>query len=69
MLGEFILAASNLTIPARGQIYSVDEGLTYEWGDPVVEYVESKKDPKVRSPCRSLGRLYRNTCRLSTVPT
>lgn len=47
VLGEFILTAPNLTIPGRGRIYSVDEGLTYEWGDPVVEYVESKKDPKL----------------------
>ncbi|KAE8737190.1 hypothetical protein FOCC_FOCC017349, partial [Frankliniella occidentalis] len=39
VLGEFILTAPNLTIPGRGRIYSVDEGLTYEWGDPVVEYL------------------------------
>ncbi|KAK3921873.1 Fructose-1,6-bisphosphatase isozyme 2, partial [Frankliniella fusca] len=66
VLGEFILTAPNLTIPVRGRIYSVDEGLTYEWGDPVVEYVESKKDPKASalptypeelSPC-SLGTTY-----------
>ncbi|XP_034240250.1 fructose-1,6-bisphosphatase isozyme 2-like [Thrips palmi] len=49
VLGEFILTVPNLTIPGRGRIYSVDEGLTYEWGDPVVEYVESKKDPKLGS--------------------
>lgn len=57
VLGEFILTAPNLTIPDRGHIYSVDEGLTYEWGDPVVEYVESKKDPKVRpSPALAGGK-------------
>lgn len=46
-LGEFILTRSNLTIPASGPWYSVNEGYTQFWQDSVRQYVESLKSTRV----------------------
>ena len=46
-IGEFILTERNMKIKPRGKIYSINEGYTKFWFDPVKEYIASKKNPKV----------------------
>lgn len=38
-LGEFILAQENIKTPARGPIYSVNEGNFWQWEDSIRDYV------------------------------
>ncbi|KAL1919454.1 uncharacterized protein VTP21DRAFT_2147 [Calcarisporiella thermophila] len=45
-LGEFILTHPNIQIPARGKIYSINEGNAKYWEEPVKHYIESLKFPK-----------------------
>jgi len=48
-IGEFILTHPNITIPAKPKtVYSVNEGNTKYWHDPVRRFVEEKKahEPK-----------------------
>jgi len=45
-LGEFILTHPNMRMPKKRAIYSVNEGNTKYWEDPVKEYFESLKYPK-----------------------
>jgi fructose-1,6-bisphosphatase len=35
-------------VPKRGNIISINEGYSYMWDEAIKEYVNSKKDPKVR---------------------
>jgi len=44
-LGEFILSHPNMRVPKKRAIYSVNEGNSLYWEDPVKEYVESLKYP------------------------
>ena len=44
-LGEFILTHPNMRIPKKRAIYSVNEGNSLYWEDPVKEYFESLKYP------------------------
>jgi len=44
-LGEFILTHPNMRIPKKRAIYSVNEGNSLYWEDPVKEYVNSLKYP------------------------
>jgi len=44
-IGEFVLTERNMRLPARGNIYSINEGYACQWEAPIKEYVESKKDP------------------------
>jgi len=44
-LGEFILSHPNMRIPRKRAIYSVNEGNSLYWEDPVKEYVNSLKYP------------------------
>ncbi|KAH0544535.1 Fructose-1,6-bisphosphatase [Glutinoglossum americanum] len=44
-LGEFILTHPNLRIPKKRAIYSVNEGNSLYWEDPVKEYFNSLKYP------------------------
>ncbi len=37
-LGEFILAEENITIPAHGPVYSVNEGNYWQWDESIREY-------------------------------
>ena len=48
-LGEFILTHPHITIPPRGNIYSVNEGNTTKWDPAVKEYVNSVKFPTKES--------------------
>lgn len=45
-LGEFILTHPNMRIPRKRAIYSVNEGNSLYWEEPVKEYVESLKNPE-----------------------
>ena len=38
-----------MKIKPRGKIYSINEGYAKYWYDPVIDYVDSKKNPKVSS--------------------
>jgi fructose-1,6-bisphosphatase I len=44
-LGEFILTHPNMRIPKKRAIYSVNEGNSLYWEEPVKEYVNSLKYP------------------------
>ncbi|KAF2103824.1 fructose-1,6-bisphosphatase [Rhizodiscina lignyota] len=44
-LGEFILTHPNMEIPKKRAIYSVNEGNSLYWEDPVKEYVNELKYP------------------------
>lgn len=48
-IGEFILTERNIRIKPRGKTYSINEGYAKFWYDPVKEYIDSKKYPKVRA--------------------
>lgn len=42
-----MLTDPNITMPAKGKIYSVNEGHSHLWEEPLREYICKKKDPKV----------------------
>jgi fructose-1,6-bisphosphatase I len=44
-LGEFILTHPNMKIPRKRAIYSVNEGNSLYWDEPVKEYINSLKYP------------------------
>lgn len=44
-LGEFILTHPNMRIPKTRAIYSVNEGNSLYWEEPVKEYIDSLKHP------------------------
>ena len=46
-IGEFVLTDPNMKIPARGKIYSVNEGNESQFDDAVKEYIKEKKYPTV----------------------
>jgi fructose-1,6-bisphosphatase I len=49
-VGEFILTDPNMKVPARGKIYSINEGYAHTWDDAIKEYVESRKSPPNGKP-------------------
>ncbi|CAN8302602.1 unnamed protein product [Cochlearia groenlandica] len=53
-LGEFILTHPEITIPKKGNIYSVNEGNAQNWDGPTTKYVENCKFPKDGSHAKSL---------------
>jgi len=44
-IGEFLLTDPNMKVPARGKIYSINEGYANNWDPAIKEYVESRKNP------------------------
>lgn len=55
-IGEFILTDANMRIPARGKIFSINEGYAKYWDESVTEYVrQCKFPPEGKSP---LGARY-----------
>jgi fructose-1,6-bisphosphatase I len=44
-IGEFVLTSPNMRIPARGNIYSINEGYSSLWDKATREYIKSKKEP------------------------
>lgn len=49
-LGEFILTHSDIKIPRRGAVYSINEGNASGWDNPTTKYVETCKYPKQGKP-------------------
>ncbi|PWO00937.1 putative FBP1-fructose-1,6-bisphosphatase [Tilletiopsis washingtonensis] len=45
-IGEFILTHPNITLPPRGKIYSINEGNSAYYHEPVLKYLDSIKYPK-----------------------
>lgn len=45
-IGEFILTHPNIKLPSRGKIYSINEGNSMYYHEPVLKYLESIKYPK-----------------------
>lgn len=45
-IGEFVLTEKNVRIKPRGKIYSINEGYSKYWYDPIRDYVETLKNPK-----------------------
>lgn len=45
-LGEFVLTHPDIRIPARGKIYSVNEGNAKHWDKATCEYINSLKYPE-----------------------
>lgn len=45
-IGEFLLIDHNMRIKPRGKIYSINEGYSKFWYEPVKEYIDSIKNPK-----------------------
>jgi fructose-1,6-bisphosphatase I len=44
-VGEFLLSHENIRIPPRGSIYSMNEGNTARWGEPMQRYARWLKEP------------------------
>ena len=38
-IGEFILTHPDMKIPKRGSIYSINEGNSSIWHEPITEYI------------------------------
>jgi fructose-1,6-bisphosphatase I len=49
-IGEFLLTDSQMQIPDRGNIYSINEGYFSQWDTSVQEYIQAKKDPTKGKP-------------------
>ncbi|KIM65276.1 hypothetical protein SCLCIDRAFT_1212439 [Scleroderma citrinum Foug A] len=49
-LGEFILTHPDIKVPARGKIYSFNEGNSMYFYPPVISYLNSIKYPKTGTP-------------------
>lgn len=45
-IGEFMLTESNVRIKPRGKIYSINEGYSKYWYDPIRDYIAGLKNPK-----------------------
>jgi len=45
-VGEFLLSEENIRIPARGNIFSVNEGNYNHWDEGVQKYINFLKDPQ-----------------------
>jgi len=48
--GEFVLTHPNIRVPPRGSIYSINEGNSAFWHEPVKRYVHSVKNPPKGNP-------------------
>uniref|UniRef100_A0A1B6MN23 Fructose-1,6-bisphosphatase isozyme 2 n=1 Tax=Graphocephala atropunctata TaxID=36148 RepID=A0A1B6MN23_9HEMI len=49
-IGEFVLTDPNIKLPAKGKIYSINEGYSYQWHPAIKQYVDRKKDPNFGKP-------------------
>lgn len=49
-IGEFVLTEKNMRVPAKGKIFSINEGYMYLWDEAIKEYVLQKKDPSYGKP-------------------
>eukprot|EP01027_Heterolobosea_sp_BB2_P020856 GEZU01029792.1.p1 GENE.GEZU01029792.1~~GEZU01029792.1.p1 ORF type:complete len:331 (+),score=148.32 GEZU01029792.1:135-1127(+) len=56
-IGEFILSHTNIRIPKRGKIYSVNEGNAWTWLEPTKNYINSLKAPDRLYSQRYIGSM------------
>lgn len=49
-IGEFILTHPNITLPDRGKIYSINEGNTLYYHEPVLKWLDNLKHPANGKP-------------------
>lgn len=49
-IGEFLLTDVNISIPKKGNIYSINEGYSHLWFPAISEYVAKKKNPEFGKP-------------------
>ena len=49
-IGDFILTNPNIRVPSKGNIYSINEGNSKFWNDPVANYIRKVKNPESGSP-------------------
>jgi len=49
-IGDFILTNPNIRVPSKGNIYSINEGNSKFWNDPVANYIRKIKNPESGSP-------------------
>jgi fructose-1,6-bisphosphatase I len=49
-IGEFLLTKTDLKIPKKGKIYSINEGNASIWDDQITEYIRNKKFPSDNKP-------------------
>jgi fructose-1,6-bisphosphatase I len=54
-LGEYVLSHPNMTMPADGKIYSINEGLANSFAQPVRDYIQYCKDEQYTA--RYIGSL------------
>jgi fructose-1,6-bisphosphatase I len=54
-LGEYVLSHPNMTMPADGKIYSINEGLANSFAQPVRDYIQYCKDQQYTA--RYIGSL------------
>jgi fructose-1,6-bisphosphatase I len=54
-LGEYVLSHANMKIPADGKIYSINEGLSNSFAQPVLDYIQYCKDQQYTA--RYIGSL------------
>ena len=48
--GEFVLSNENIKIPTKGKFYSINEGNTLKWDEPIRRYIEwAKQDDASQS--------------------
>ncbi len=55
-VGEFFLSHPNIQIPARGKIYSINEGNSSKWENPVTNYINYLKQEDKASSRPYSGR-------------
>ena len=69
-LGEFLLSHENMRIPAKGKIYSINEGNSAHWDDGTRNYINhiKQKDEKTNRPysLRYVGTLVADVHRTLT---
>jgi len=46
-IGEFLLIDHNMRVKPRGKVYSVNEGYSKFWYEPLKEYIDGLKTPPV----------------------
>jgi len=56
-IGEFVLTHPNIRIPAKGKIYSVNEGNSAKWDRAVAEYVHEAKYGVKAMKARYIGSM------------
>eukprot|EP00879_Flechtneria_rotunda_P016221 GHRR01016971.1.p1 GENE.GHRR01016971.1~~GHRR01016971.1.p1 ORF type:complete len:258 (+),score=65.75 GHRR01016971.1:1073-1846(+) len=50
LCGEFMLTHPNIKIPARGQIYSVNDARYYDWPEGLRKYIDTIRQGKGQNP-------------------